>query len=182
MTTLPVINLTEARFECVYGRGCDGLCCTNGRPPVSPKEQQTIEENLSRFFPLLRPEAQKVVEKSGFVSGRRKMGLPMLRVVEGWCVFFNEGCVLHKVGAEEGNRLRYKPVVCALFPLDQDNEGSWFVRQKDYAGEQWDLFCLNPGSSDTPAAESLADEIALAHHLKEEGAMGPYQPNQGKNA
>ena len=25
--SLPVLNLTEAKFECTYGRGCEGICC-----------------------------------------------------------------------------------------------------------------------------------------------------------
>jgi hypothetical protein len=44
---------------------------------------------LKRVLPMLRPEARKLIEKEGFVSQRIKVGLPMLRVVDGWCVFFN---------------------------------------------------------------------------------------------
>ena len=38
----------------------------------------------------------------------------MMRVVDGWCVFFNQGCVLHKLGASEGDKFRYKPAPCSL--------------------------------------------------------------------
>ncbi len=111
-TSLPVINLSEAKFECIYGRGCEGLCCQNGRPGVYPDELERIEVALEKFLPELRPEARAVVEESGFLSRRTKGGLPMLRVVDGWCVFFHRGCVLHKVGAAEGDKYRYKPASC----------------------------------------------------------------------
>jgi Fe-S-cluster containining protein len=160
--SLPVVNLNEAKFECIYGRGCDGLCCQNGRPPVYPDEQKQIESTLDRVLPLLRPEARKLIEEQGYLSNRSKDGQPMLRVIGGWCVFFNQGCILHKVGAEDGNAYQYKPSMCALFPLAKDQQDRWYVRQWNYKGEEWDLFCLNPKQSDVPASESLKAEIELA--------------------
>ncbi len=162
MIPLAVINATEAKFECIFGRGCDGLCCQNGRPGVYPDEEKRLRQNLKKFLPELRPEARKVVEKNDFVSRRRKGGLPMLRVVTGWCVFFNKGCVLHKVGASEGDKFRYKPAPCSLFPLARTGNGDWFIRQWGTEGEEWDLFCLNPDASPQPAHEALAEEIDLA--------------------
>jgi hypothetical protein len=163
--SLPVLNLSEARFECIFGRGCDGICCQNGRPGVYPEETARLDANLAKFLPELRPEARQVVEKSGYVSKRRKGGLPMLRVVAGWCVFFNQGCVLHKVGAAEGDAYRYKPAPCSLFPLARRHDDQWYVRQWGYDGEAWDLFCLNPQASPKPAAESLTGEIDLAARI-----------------
>ncbi|MCS6852003.1 MAG: DUF3109 family protein [Gemmataceae bacterium] len=167
---LPIVvtNLDEARFECTFGRGCDGICCRNGRPPIYPEESQRIRENLDKFLPGLRPAARKLIEKAGFLSGRQKYGLPMLRVVDGWCVFFNQGCVLHKVGAAEGDKFRYKPALCALFPLAKSERGEWYVRQKGYEGECWDLFCLNPEQTTVPARESLQEELALAARFEAE--------------
>jgi hypothetical protein len=171
-TTLPVLNL-NVTYECIYGRGCDGICCQNGRPPVSAEEQQRIDDNLDKFLPHLTAEARKVIENEGYVSKRIKSGMPMLRVVDGWCVFFNAGCVLHKVGAKEGDKFRYKPEPCSLFPLEQDDEDRWYIRQHGYKGEKWDLFCLAPGESNVPAAQSLAQELALAQRLTEaEAAIG----------
>jgi Fe-S-cluster containining protein len=166
---LPVINLSEARFECIFGRGCEGTCCRNGRPPVYPDEQERIEENLHKFLPHLRPEARQVLQKSGYLSNRKKIGLPMLRVVDGWCVFFNEGCVLHKVGAAEGDKYQYKPAPCALFPLARNDKDEWYVRQKGVEGEEWDLPCLGPTPEAPPAAESLREEIELAARYGAEG-------------
>ena len=100
--SLPVVNLDQAKYECIFGRGCDGICCHNGRPPVYADEQERIDANLNRILPELRPEARSVVQEKGYLSRRRKLGLPMMRVVGGWCVFFNQGCVLHKLGAAEG--------------------------------------------------------------------------------
>lgn len=169
-TSLPVINSSEATFDCIYGRGCDGICCQNGRPGVYPDEQARLTKNLRKFLPHLRPEARELIEKSGYLSKRRKDGLPMLRVIDGWCVFFHEGCVLHKVGAAEGNKYRYKPAPCALFPLAKNDKGEWYVRQWGVESEEWDVFCLNPHASSRPAAESLAEEMALAARYDREAA------------
>jgi len=155
-TTLPVLNLHEVTFECTFGRGCEGVCCRNGRPPVSAEEAARLDANLGKFLPLMTPGARRAVEEGGYASRRVKAGMPMLRVVGGWCVFFNEGCVLHKVGAAEGDKFRYKPEPCSLFPLERDDADNWYVRQHGFKGEKWDLFCLAPGCSQVRAAESLA--------------------------
>jgi Fe-S-cluster containining protein len=160
--SLPVINLDQATFECTYGRGCAGICCQNGRPSVGADERERIDVNLHKFLPQLRPEARTAVEEDGYCSRRLKMGEPMLRVVGGWCIFFNEGCVLHKVGAAEGDKYRYKPILCSLFPLGKDERGRWFVRQHGYKAEAWNVFCLAPDASSEPAAVTLQEEIALA--------------------
>lgn len=160
---LAVANAETATFDCSFGRGCEGICCRNGRPSVSPEEAARIQAQVPRLLPLLRPAARKLVETQGFLGRRTKLGRPMVRVSETWCVFFNRGCVLHKIGAEDGDSYQYKPVQCALFPLEKDaKDGDWYVRQWGYRNEEWDLFCLNPGNSPRKAAESLADEMALA--------------------
>jgi hypothetical protein len=168
--SLPVVNLSEATFECIFGRGCDGICCQNGRPGLYPDEQDRIAGNLAKFMPELRPEAKALIEASGCLSNRRKHGLPMLRVIGGWCVFFNQGCVLHKVGAVEGDKYRYKPAECSLFPLAKNAAGDWYVRQHGYEDEEWDLFCLSPAHSTVPASESLREEIALGRRYDAEAA------------
>ena len=157
---LPVVkNLAEAKFECIFGRGCDGLCCKNGRPSLDLREQKRIKKVLKRVLPLLRPAARKLIEKEGFISKRIKIGLPMLRVVDGWCVFFNKGCTLHQIGAEDGASYQYKPSQCALFPIEQDIDNSWYIRQWGYNKEDWNLFCLHPTASPKPATESLKAEL-----------------------
>lgn len=166
--SLPVINVAEAKFECVFGRGCDGICCQNGRPLVYPEEVERLGANLDKFLPELRPEARALVEKKGFLSNRTKLGLPIVRVQGGWCVFFNGGCVLHKVGAQEGDKYLYKPIACALFPVSKDEHDRWYIRQKGYKTEKWDLFCLDPQTSPVLARDSLKEEIALALKTDEE--------------
>ncbi len=166
--SLPVVNLTEATFECIFGRGCDGICCQNGRPPVYPDEVERLDAHLEKFLPHLRPAARRLLEKKGYLSNRRKFDLPMLRVVDSWCVFFHEGCVLHKVGAAEGDAYRYKPSACALFPLAKNGNDEWYIRQRGYENDKWDLFCLDPKASSIPAAESLQPEIALAERFTRE--------------
>jgi hypothetical protein len=163
----PILNLEQARFECTYGRGCEGECCRNGRPAIYPEDGERIDANLHKVLPELRPEARRMIEKRGYRSGLITLGLPMMRMSRGWCVFFNQGCVLHKVGAAEGDRNRYKPSVCSLFPIEQDAQDRWYVRQKGYKGEKWDLFCLDPASSPVRAADSLRDEIELVRRFDE---------------
>jgi len=163
--SLDIVNLKTAKFECTFGRGCDGLCCQNGRPSVSLDERVTISGVLMRALPLMRPAAKSLVEKEGHLSKRTKLGEPMLRVVDGWCVFFNKGCVLHSIGREDGDSYQYKPMQCALFPLDRDDKGEWYIRQWNYKGEEWDVFCLNPKQSSMPAAESMKAEIEYAERM-----------------
>jgi hypothetical protein len=158
---LRVLNLNEARFDCTFGRGCEGVCCKNGRPPVYEEEAARIRENLPKLLPLMRPEAATLAADRGFLSRRRKAGARMMRVVDGWCVFFNAGCVLHKTGAAEGDKFRYKPFMCAVFPLEKHYREGWYVRQKGLLGEIWDLPCLDPAGSERPAADSLSEELAL---------------------
>jgi hypothetical protein len=165
-----VLNLETARFECTFGRGCDGICCRNGRPPIYPDEQQRIDAALHRILPLVRPAARSLIEREGYLSARRKCGQPQLRVIDGWCVFFNAGCTLHQLGEADGDRFRYKPCVCALLPLDRRKDGAWYVRQKDYAGEIWDLFCLAPGQKTPLAGEALREELTLAARIANETA------------
>ena len=73
--SLQVINLAEARYECIYGRGCDGICCQNGRPPVSAEEQARIDANLERFLALLTEKQRRVIEEDGYLSRRVKSGV-----------------------------------------------------------------------------------------------------------
>lgn len=163
--TIEIANLASAKFECVFPT-CGGVCCKNGRPPVEPGEQRAIADNLAKFLPHLRPAARARIEATGFVTRRTKGGAPMLAVDAGWCVFANEGCVLHKVGASEGDRFKYKPWACAVFPLDRADDGGWYVRQRGQRGEAWDLFCLNPEESPLPAEQGCEGEIEFVERLE----------------
>jgi|GEM_PF-436462 hypothetical protein len=167
---LTIINADTATFECIYGRGCEGKCCQNGRPSLSAAEQRIINALLERVLPALRPAARAVVAQQGYLSRRKKLGQPMLRVVEGWCVFFHNGCVLHQFGLSDFNDYtRYKPSQCVMFPLEPFGDGRWYVRQHGYLGERWDLFCLNPHASQVPAVQSLATEIDYCRRLSDSG-------------
>lgn len=174
---LEILNADEARFECTFGRGCDGICCREGRPMIYPEEIENLQANLPRILPLLRPEARRAVEKAGFLMPtRQRFGQRIARAVGGWCVFFESGCVLHRLGVEEGEWSRYKPSVCAIFPIQQDHRDRWYIRQHGYEREKWNLFCLNPDNSPVRAIDSLQDEIALASRFdreqKREAAAG----------
>lgn len=167
--SLPILNLAVARFECTFGRGCEGVCCKDGRPLIYPEEIVLLDANRDKFLPLLRPEARAVVERKGYLMPRRvRLGQRVARSAGGWCVFFNQGCALHRLGADEGDKFKYKPAVCSLWPLQQDEHDRWYVRQKGYKGERWNLFCLDPSPTAPAAAETLRDELALATHFYEQ--------------
>ena len=162
---LHVLNLDEARFECTFGRGCEGICCRNGRPPVDAEEAERIDRVLDRALPLMRPEARSLVEREGYLSNRLKGGSPMLRVAGGWCVFFSRGCVLHTLGMEDGDTHRHKPTACSLFPLERDKSDRWYVRQRGYLGEVWDLPCLNPNENTPLARDAMREELEIAKRM-----------------
>jgi hypothetical protein len=169
-TPLNVVNLATATFDCIYGRGCDGICCREGEPPVDADEAAVIEAALPTLLPLLRPDARALIESSGFLGEMHVLGVPKLKVSGGWCTFFNQGCVLHQVGAAEGDAFRYKPSACSLFPLYKNDRDEWHVRQWGHENEEWDLFCLDPKHSPKPAAESLRAELALAQRFDDNEA------------
>jgi len=174
---LPLIaNLATATFECSYGRGCEGLCCKNSEPPVTAAEQRLIAHHLPRILPHLRPEARADIERAGYLGDLHADGNPKLSIVDDWCVFFNGGCVLHKIGALEGDSFAYKPSACTMFPLEQSAKGDWYVRQWGVEEEEWDLFCLNPANSKRPAAETLGREIEYVGELVRRDAVPPVVP------
>jgi Fe-S-cluster containining protein len=175
--TLPVVtNLATATFDCSYGRGCDGICCKNSEPPVTPAEQRLLTEKMPLILPHLRPEARADLERNGFTGELHADGNPKLTLVNQWCVFFNSGCVLHKLGAAAGDAFALKPSACSMFPLEQNAHGEWYVRQWGVNDEEWDLFCLNPANSTRPAAESLGQEVEYVADLIRRDAVPPVLP------
>jgi Protein of unknown function (DUF3109) len=172
---IDIKGLDTAHFECVFPT-CGGICCQNGRPPLEKDEDERIAQNLDKFLPHLRPEARTRIESKGYLTKRMKEGLPSLAVVKEWCVFHNEGCVLHKVGALEGDKWKYKPWRCVAFPLERSPKGEWHVRQWRVKGEAWDLFCLNPKESPKLARETLSQEIEFVREREQSSAQPPSAP------
>jgi hypothetical protein len=174
-------RLDEGRFDFVFniaegsGRRCrealPAAVCELLRVPFTGSDALTLAVTLDKAVARRVVSPDVAVARAVLVSppaGAR--GYPVARLSGGWCVFFNEGCVLHRLGADEGDRTRYKPTVCALFPLDRLDGDRWYVRQRGYDGERWELACLDPRVSVTPAAESLREEMALAERVMEEEA------------
>lgn len=159
-------NLESARFECVYPT-CGGICCKNGRPAVETDEATGIERQLGVLLPMLSESARARIERDGFLTRRKKEGLPMLATQGGWCVFFNQGCTLHKLGAAEGDAFLYKPWRCAVFPLERNaTTRRWHVRQHGVHGEAWELFCLDPKESPKSASTTLRAEVEQVRALE----------------
>jgi hypothetical protein len=63
-----------------------------------------------------------------------------------------------------------------MFPLEQNAQGEWYVRQWGVNHEEWDLFCLNPANSARPAADSLGREIEFVADLIRRDAVPPVLP------
>lgn len=163
-TKLNILNLETATFKCVFPI-CGGACCKDGEPGVEPAEIAKIEANLEKFRPHLRPAAQEYLRHNYFMSDKIKAGRRSLPVVEDWCVFFNEGCILHKVGAVEGDKFAYKPWLCVTFPLERNSGEDWHIAQWGQYDEDWQIFCLNPAETALKGAETLQDEIAFAEGI-----------------
>jgi hypothetical protein len=111
----------------------------NGRPAVEKDEQERIAANLPKFLPHLRPAR---------APPRREVGLP-LRPGEGRPAdaqgepglvrVLERRLRAAQVGASEGDRFKYKPWRCALFPSTRDRKsGEWYVRPARRRGEAWD--------------------------------------------
>src|SRR5438105_5367662 len=98
---LAIENIDDATFKCVFP-ACGGICCKDGRPPVEPNEQKTIDTHLKKFLPLLRSSARAHVERHGWLTRRVKDGMRAIAVEGGWCVFANDGCTLQRAGMAEG--------------------------------------------------------------------------------
>lgn len=162
---LEVWNSESARFECVWP-GCGGACCKESRPPVSLGEEAIIDANVERVLSMMRPVARAAVTRRGWLTKRRKSGRPTIAIAEKYCVFYAEGCVLHKLGASEGDKNKYKPGTCITFPLDRDDHDRWYVRQQGVEREEWDLECLDPKASERTPSESLREEIAFAERVE----------------
>ena len=88
--TLPVLNLEKATYECTYGRGCDGICCMEGRPIVYKDEIARLDANLEKFMPLLPRGPEGDPQKGRHrgipgvsANGSCKGGL-MVRVLQQW--------------------------------------------------------------------------------------------------
>ncbi len=163
---LPVINLDHATFECVWPT-CGGACCKESRPPISKGEEARIAGVVNQVLPMLRPEARRVVEHGGWLTHRQKGGRRTLAVASRYCVFYAEGCALHRLGAAQGDKNKYKPATCITFPLDKAEEGQWYVRQKDVLDEAWNLDCLDPHASNGKPAKTLSEEMAFAERIDE---------------
>ena len=159
--SLPVVNLSMRLSIASMAGAAMASVARMAVPAFIPMRKSALLNICTSSCRNCGPK-RKLIHKEGYLSNRRKGGLPMLRVSAGWCVFFNQGCVLHKVGGAEGDKYRYKPAPCSLFPLARKDNGDWYVRQHGVEGEEWDIFCLNAQASPRPAADSLADEIALA--------------------
>jgi len=75
-TSLPVLNLSEATFECMFGRGSEGISCQTGRPMFYPEDIERVDASLGKFLLEMGPEARALVEKQAYLSKRYKRAIP----------------------------------------------------------------------------------------------------------
>ena len=119
--SLPVLNLSQAKYECTFGRGCDGICCQNGRPPVYPEEQERIDANLEKLLPRLSPEARALVEQKGYLSERTKLdvlrGMRRIKVCVGYSL---DGSERDELPTDPSEIARAQPIYEELDGWDAD--------------------------------------------------------------
>lgn len=173
LRVIQVENLQSARFRCVFPV-CGGICCKTGRPHLTQDDLDRIRKGFQKFVPHMRPDVRRYLKRHPWHTNRTNQKHATLGVAGGWCVFYNNGCILQQVGMEEGEPWRYKPDTCIRFPLEpvRSTPGRYYVRQWEYRGEGWDLFCLNPAEDPTPASESLGPELAYIAARVERGQDG----------
>lgn len=116
-------DIFEVYFLCHYKK-CLGACCIEGESgaPLAPDESDTIKRLLPIVWPLLREEAQAVIEKQG-ISYIDEQHDEVTSLVNGkHCVFATIGedggclCAFEKL-YREGKTDFVKPLSCHLYPI-----------------------------------------------------------------
>ncbi|MFH1369106.1 MAG: DUF3109 family protein [Elusimicrobiota bacterium] len=123
---------------------CRHACCANGCM-MGEVRIAKINKALPELFPMMRPEAVKVVRKRGFHSSSiyKRSDFDSahrhysVRTVKGRCVFLNYsdkgGCALQRYCSERKMKYQFKPEGCWLFPFDQIGNRITFYRWKNLA-------------------------------------------------
>ncbi len=167
-TWLVDVTFLESRWECIFGRGCEGVltgpaaelvqgCCSYGAHFTGEEDIARVEEAA-----LTLTAAQWQFRAKGRRNGvvKRAGGESVTRLVQDACVFLNRpgfaggpGCALHRAALERGiEPLELKPDVCWQLPLRRSDEtgpdghvtttlGEWQRRHWGEGGREFHWWC-----------------------------------------
>ena len=176
---LPIVNLDEARFECTFGRGCDGVCCKEGRPLVYPDEVGRIAEALEKLQVEAPPRGPGGRGEEGVPQRPASPGPPRPAQRRRLVPVLPRGMPPAPTRAGGRGQVPVQAGRLLLFPIQQDEHDRWYIRQRGFHRETWDLFCLDPRIHPRPAAETLVEEIALAKRFDDEAKAATPRPGPG---
>ncbi|WP_394813010.1 hypothetical protein [Streptomyces boetiae] len=186
-----------SRWECVFGRGCQGIqagrssdgCCSLGAHFSDEDDERRVAGHAARLTPEQWQFHAEGHSKKGWVELDEE-GERRTRRVQGACVFLNRpgfpggaGCALHTLALREGREpLETKPDVCWQLPVRRTYE---WVEQPD--GEQllyvsigeYDRRGWGPGGHDlhwwctgAPAAHSAGRPLYRSYRAELTELMG----------
>ena len=190
------VTFLLSRWECVYGRGCQGVltgpspeleqgCCSYGAHFTDAADVARVEAAAASLGPdagqFRREGRRRGVTKTS------RSGEVTSRLVAGACVFLNRpgfpggaGCALHRAALARGRRpLDMKPDVCWQLPLRREDRveadgrvtstvGEWGRRQWGAGGAEFHWWC-----TEAPEAFGATQPVyrAMADELTE--LVGP---------
>nr|WP_107081791.1 hypothetical protein [Streptomyces sp. SBT349] len=186
-----------SRWECVFGRGCQGIapgrasdgCCTLGAHFSDEDDERRVSGHAER----LTPETWQFHGEGTSAAGWTELdedGERRTRRFQGACIFLNrpgfgggEGCALHTLALAEGREpLETKPDVCWQLPVRRtyewveqpDGEQRLHVSIGEYDRRGWgsgghDLHWWCTGS---PSAHGAAEPVYLSYRAELTELMG----------
>ena len=190
------VTFLLSRWECIFGRGCQGVltgpgpelaqgCCSYGAHFTDADDEARVEAAAATLDPgqwQFRREGRRrgVVKTNN--SGER-----VTRMVAGACVFLNRpgfaggpGCALHRAALDRGQRpMDLKPDVCWQLPLrrEERDDGAGHVTSTVV---EWKRSDWGPGGQEfhwwcTEAPEAFAGAGKVYRTLADEltGLVGP---------
>jgi hypothetical protein len=177
-TWLVDVTFLESGWQCIYGRGCEGVltepspelvqgCCSYGAHFTGEEDARRVEAAAAK----LTDEQWQFRDVSARRGGplRRSKSRPVTtRLVDGACIFLNRpgylsgaGCALHKAALDHGVApLTLKPDVCWQLPLRRDESvgadghvtttiGEWKRRHWGRGGADFAWWCTESGDAFT---------------------------------
>ena len=132
------VTFLESPWECIYGRGCQGVltepapelvegCCSYGAHFTGAEDAQRVEAAAEGLTDEQWQFRSVALQRGGPLRGGNGRAVTT-RLVDGACIFLNRpghpggpGCALHRAALEAGAApLTLKPDVCWQLPLRRD--------------------------------------------------------------
>jgi hypothetical protein len=183
------VTFLESSWECIYGRGCQGVltgpaeemvqgCCSYGAHFVDEKDRRRVERAAKR---LTDDQWQFKSRGKAGTTRVKQNGEMVTRLVKGACIFLNRpdfhrgpGCALHVLALDEDESyIPLKPEVCWQLPLRREEEvderghvtttiSQWDRRHWGAGGEDFHWWCTEAPEAFTGSSrvvDSMRDEL-----------------------